>query len=222
MDKKVNSYIKSITNKTNLNREQKRDLEEYLKCSFEENYNNYISQNISSELALNKALDELGNPSEFLFELEDINTNKVNKIIQFISIAALTLGLLAIILANNNNATVVNQLADTFNEAVLTFFNINIGYKIPEVIIQEELLRIFTITMLFVPIGFFLPLAINKINSERYIIYSYVFLVCIFELSKIFMISNPRLIYIILNLIACCIGYFILKIFNLLFLKIKK
>lgn len=221
MDKKVNAYIKSIVNKSNLNGQQRNDLEEYLKCTFEEHYNNYISQNISSELALNKALDKLGTPSEFLLDLEGISTNKVNKTIQFTSIVIITINLLAIILANINNSSVVNQLPDTFYESFLTFFNINIRYNIPQIIMKEEIARVFIIAMFFIPIGFFLPLVINKINVKRYMIYAYILLVSIIEFLKIFMISNPRLIWIIFNFLACFIGYVILKVFILIFSTTK-
>ncbi|GKX68169.1 VanZ family protein [Inconstantimicrobium mannanitabidum] len=209
MNSFVDKHINKIIRNTNLSKDEKSDLKEYLYSSFNNKYDNYIAAGLDKNAALNKALNELGTEEEFSYELNS-NINTVPKLMQYLSIILISIDLFFLILRTNLCLTFspnfCYQLANLvpFRMIIMRIVNHHIdGFIITEL----------SIAPFFIPIGYLIPSALNKIHNIIYNVKALIFVVILFEVVElIFRFGSCHIDYAIVNFIFSLIGYFLFNI----------
>lgn len=219
MNSYVDKYIDKIIRKANLSKEEKSDLKECLHSTFNIKYDNYIAEGLDKDIALNKALTDLGTEKEFLTELNS-NIHTIPKIKQQLAIILLGITLFFLIVTTSVCYTFspnfCYQLTNLipFRMIVLRIVNSHIdGFTIIEL----------SVAAFFIPIGYLIPLALNRMHNVSYNIKVFIFVVILFEVVKlIFRFGMCHIDYAIVNFIFCLLGYYLLNVTIKLIKKIKR
>ncbi|WP_436513046.1 hypothetical protein [Clostridium thermobutyricum] len=222
MNKKISKYLKKIVSNTNLNAKERKCLYESLSSNFNERYSDYIETGMNKELAFENAKNEIGDIKEFEIELNK-NINCINPKLQYIAIFFSAIFIMLCLITSFTNG-------DVFEYHIFQFrYLLNLKYILLGLVpfaylpfmlnyLNSSLISNYFIVFIFyIPVGIFVPIALNRINNFRYNLKIFFFFALIIEISKFFGTARATTTLLLINVFLCIIGYMLTKlIFSLL------
>ncbi|ELC8462500.1 hypothetical protein QTH51_01910 [Clostridium perfringens] len=199
-------------NKLDMSQKELEELKMQLLDNAEEMKKDFLEEGFSEEEAQKKALDSI-ELDELITSIKESSIKKyltLNRILAII-FAVIYSGFLVKCISNN-----AGMVSDLLESSYIPFrFLINLvkhlmNYKGP---IYEELyiLDQSFILMLFIPFGILIPIVINKCNSLKANLK--IFIVFVLFFSLIFYPRHFNFDLTVLRILACILGFYILRFF---------
>ena len=217
----VDRYLSSILRKLDVPYKEKQNLKLEFKDHISSLEDNYISEGYNSNEASKLAIEAFNNDEFFIKSFND-NSTKLSYIARGLAVIIFVVITLLFKLGFDaaRRLSAVNTLTNLIplNFASIVIENIaNRGIFHLSVIVEIRLFSLF----LFIPIGFLVPIIINRLNSCITNLKVYLTIIILWQVMDI----HRNIDFIIFSILACLLGYSILKIMirvnKLLFNKLK-
>lgn len=217
----VDRYLSSILRKLDVPYKEKQNLKLEFKDHISSLEDNYISEGYNSDEASKLAIEAFNNDEFFIKSFND-NSTKLSYIARGLAVIIFVVITLLFKLGFDaaRGLSAVNTLTNLIplNFAFIVIKNIaNRGIFHLSVIVEIRLFSLF----LFIPIGFLVPIIINRLNSCITNLKVYITIIILWQVMD----THRNIDFIIFSILACLLGYSILKIMirvnKLLFNKLK-
>ncbi|BDR65699.1 VanZ family protein [Clostridium tetani] len=218
---KINKYISKVLNNIDVDKKTKCELRKELTDHLIELKSEYLNKGYSEKDSIELAIKDFGKDED----LSDTFNNDINKTVTF-NKKIIVILLFIVYLVPSIGRFIYTSSWDA-SAMRFSFTNIIPFSKIYPIIykiyfnnadylwIQDQIILI----LLFIPIGIFIPLLTNNINSFYNNLKLYILITCSLQLIKFILgIGVGNIDYALLHLLGCILGYLIfnssIKIIN--------
>ncbi|WP_252217182.1 hypothetical protein [Clostridium sp. VAP41] len=206
----VDKYLNSILKKLDLPYKEKQDLKLQFKDHILTLQDNYISEGHNSDEACKLAIESFNNTEKISSDNFNNNSYNLSYVARMFAFIILIVDFIIFVTLFNtiNRLHYINTLKDLipFNYVYIAIKDIIYGHNIANVesITEARVVLLF----FYVLIGFLIPIIINKLNSCIPTLKICSISIILFEL----IFDNHRNVdFVIFPILACLLGYFILK-----------